>query len=346
MQAAIFRQTGEPTDVIEIQSFRQNLKTTGPDITPVQTSTIPEKGMVRIQMEAAPVNPSDLMTIRGRYTKQPELPSRIGYEGAGIVCAANAGLYGRWLTGKRVAVLAADGGTWGDELELSAKNVIPVGSRLNALEAASFFVNPATAWLLTRRVMTIPRGDWLVQSAAASAVGQMVCALGKHYGFHTMNVVRSTAAAEIVQQAGGDAVIVTDESDRWMEQLQEQLPGGRIRYAIDPVGGSLGARLVSMLGESGQIVLYGTLSNEPMSFSPRSLMTYGASVRGFWLGAEMAKMNLWRKLSLVSTIRSLQERKILRTVIGEKFRLEDIHKAVVAAETPNKAGKVFLCFGE
>lgn len=344
MQAAIFRRTGEPAEVIEIQSTPKHEPPAGASSSLAHAAQSPAKGMVRVRMEAAPINPSDLMTIRGRYTKQPPLPARIGYEGAGIVSAANAGLYGRWLVGKRVAVLAADGGTWGEELELPAKNVIPVGAKLNALEAASFFVNPATAWLLTNQILSIPQGGWLVQSAAASAVGQMVCALGKHYGFRTMNLVRSASAIEIVKRAGGDAVIVTDDAGLWKEELQRHLPGGRIRYAIDPVGGELAATLVSMLGESGQIVLYGTLSHEPMSFSPRSLMTYGASVRGFWLGAEMARMNLWRKLSLVKTIRSLQERKILRTEVGLQFPIDEVHQAVVAAEAPQKSGKVYLVF--
>lgn len=206
-------------------------------------------------------------------------------------------------------------------------------------------MNPATAWLLTNQILSIPQGGWIVQSAAASAVGQMVCALGKHYGFRTMNLVRSASAIEIVKRAGGDAVIVTDDAGQWKEELQQQLPGGRIRYAIDPVGGELAATLVSMLGESGQIVLYGTLSHEPMSFSPRSLMTYGASVRGFWLGAEMARMNLWKKLSLVKTIRYLQERKILRTEVRLQFPIDEVHQAVVAAEAPQKSGKIYLVLG-
>ncbi|HTN04031.1 MAG TPA: alcohol dehydrogenase catalytic domain-containing protein, partial [Planctomycetaceae bacterium] len=153
-------------------------------------------GQVLVEMLASPVNPSDLMTLRGSYGRRPDLPAVPGYEGVGIVRKAAAGLYGRWLVGQRVAVICPTGGAWAEQLHASARQVIPLPRTLSVEQGAMFFVNPATAWLMTRSVLAIPRGAWLLQTAAASAVGRMIIRLGRETGFRTLNVVRREDQAE------------------------------------------------------------------------------------------------------------------------------------------------------
>ena len=65
----------------------------------------------------------------------------------------------------------------------------PVPDDLPDEQAAAFFVNPASALAMTRHVLKVPPGDWLLQTAAGSALGRMVIRLGKHFGFRTINVV-------------------------------------------------------------------------------------------------------------------------------------------------------------
>ena len=90
MKAAQFDQFGEPADVLRVR-----------DIEPPQ----PKPGELLVRMLLSPINPSDLMTIRGVYGKQPKLPCTPGYEGVGIVEASGGGLLGKLLVGKRVALL-------------------------------------------------------------------------------------------------------------------------------------------------------------------------------------------------------------------------------------------------
>ena len=70
------------------------------------------------------------------------------------------------------------------------------------------------------------------------------------------------------------------------------------------------------LAKDGRMLVYGSLSSEPISFSPRDLMTPGASVDGFWLGNFMEKLPLLKKLSLVRTITKLIGEGILASEIG------------------------------
>jgi len=47
----------------------------------------PGAGQVLVALEAAPVNPSDLLLITGRYGYRPPLPAPLGVEGVGRIVA-------------------------------------------------------------------------------------------------------------------------------------------------------------------------------------------------------------------------------------------------------------------
>lgn len=305
--------------------------------------------MVQVRMLASPINPSDLMTIRGIYAKHPPLPAVPGYEGVGIVQAAQAGLYGKFLVGKRVAVLNSHGGTWQDQVVLPAKYAIPLDKRLSIEQAATFFVNPAAAFVMTRRLLSVPRGEWLLQTAAGSELGKMVIRLGRRFGFRTVNVVRRAEQSDALKSLGADAVIVfdgeRDSAAEFKQHVASVVGSTGVRYAIDPVGGQTASAIVPCLGANGRLLLYGTLTPQPIVFPPRDLMSVGASVEGFWLSNFMNSLGFLGKLSLIKTISGLIVEGVLSSDVGESFPLDRVIDAVRAAETPGKAGKVLLRIG-
>jgi NADPH2:quinone reductase len=335
MRAVTFERFGEPSEVLAVQEVAV------PELSP---------GTVRIRMLASPVNPSDLMTVRGVYGKQPALPAVPGYEGVGIVEQAQAGIYGTYLLGKRVAALNSSGGNWAEQVILPAKQVVPLDSRLSVEQGATFFVNPATAFILTRKCLAVPRGAWLLQSAAGSALGRMVIRLGRKFGFRTVNVVRRAEQVEELMSAGADAVIPfdgnRDDPVRFQRQVQDLVGSEGVKFAIDPVGGGTASAMVSCLGAKGRLLLYGTLSNQPISFSPRQLMAVGASVEGFWLSNFMSSQGLLGKLRLIRSITQLIAEGVLSSDLGDCFPLERVADAVRAAESQGKSGKIILRIGE
>lgn len=335
MPAASFDRFGEPSEVLSVKEVPpQNLA----------------PGRVRIRMLASPVNPSDLMTIRGIYTKQPPLPAVPGYEGVGVVEAAQAGIYGQFLIGKRVAVLNSHGGNWQERVVIPAQHAIPLDQRLSLEQAATFFVNPAAAYVMTRRRLAVPKGAWLLQTAAGSELGKMVIRLGRRYGFRTLNTVRRAEQVDELKSLGADAVIRFDgdhdEPGRLKSQVSSVIGSGGVQFAIDPVGGRTASAIVPCLGPHGRLLLYGTLTTEPIAFSPRELMTVGASVEGFWLSRVMDSIGLLGKLSLIRTISGLIREGVLSSDVGESFPLTQVVDAVRAAELPGKRGKVLLKIGD
>ncbi len=331
MKAVRFEQFGEPANVLRVK-----------DIDPPQ----PKPGEVLVRMLLSPVNPSDLMTVRGVYGKQPKLPATPGYEGVGVVEAAGGGLLGKLLVGKRVALLNGISGNWQERTVTLAKQAVPLPSHLASEQGATFFVNPTTAFAMTRHVLAVPSGEWLLQTAAASELGKMVVRLGRRFGFRTLNVVHRTEQAEALKSLGADAVVAFEPTRQSFDELREEvrrIAGDRgVRFAVDPVGGATGSAVVKCLAPGGRMLVYGTLSSEPLSFSPRDLMTPCASIEGFWLARWLPRLNLLKKLQLIRTVSGLIREGVLSSDIGEVFPLDRVADAVRAAETPGRSGKVLL----
>lgn len=325
----MFERTGEPADVLSVRDV------------PVPD---PARGQVRVRMLLCPINPSDLLYIRGNYTLPPSLPATPGFEGVGIVKASGGGLLGRYLVGKRVCVLNDVHGNWAEQTVARAKQCVPVPSHLTDEQAAGFFVNPVTALALTRHVLAVPPGEWLLQTAAGSAVGRMVIRLGRRDGFRTINVVRRREQADELRRLGADVVLV--ESDGPLPEQVKQHAEGGVRFALDAVGGDLGGQVVRSLAAGGTAVLYGLLSGQPIDLNPRFLITGSKRVQGFWLGDWAKTRGVLEKLKLIRTVGRLIADGTLAADIGQTVPLDRVAEAVQAAEVPGKTGKVLLRVGD
>ncbi len=330
MRSIVFEKFGEPADVLALH-----------DVPLPELAT----GKVRVRMLAAPVNPSDLLMVRGQYARLPKLPATPGFEGVGIVEAAGPGWLAKFLVGKRVAALNSRTGSWAEFAVVAAKQAIPLSTRLPLEQAAMFFVNPATAYVLTRKVLAVPRGEWLLQTAAGSALGRMISRLGKRFGFRTINVVRRSEQVAELKEIGGD-VVIADTGPGLCDQIRAATGGRGVRCAIDPVGGATGAAVAGCLASGGRLVLYGTLSGDPLPLSPRDLIASSATIEGFWLGNWMARQNLIGKLKLVRTLTGLILDGVLASEVGRTFPLADVAEAVRTAEKVARGGKVLLKIGD
>jgi NADPH:quinone reductase-like Zn-dependent oxidoreductase len=326
MKAVVFESFGNPSEVLQVRDL------------PVPE---PGPGQVQVRMLASPINPSDLLYVRGQYGSRPKLPATPGFEGVGIVEAAGAGLLGRLRLGKRVAVLGSEAGTWREQVVVPAKRVVPVPAGVPDEQAATFFVNPASALVMTRYVLKVPARAWLLQTAAGSALGRMVIRLSRQFGFRTINVVRRREQAEELLKVGGDAAICT--SDESVEERVQVLTGGEgVRYALDAVGGATGSAVARSLTRHGRLLVYGTLSGEPLSVDPRTLIVGQKRIEGFWLGEWAREQRLLTMLRLFRRIGKLLETGVLTSEVGSTFPLEDVQSAVRAAEVPGRQGKVLL----
>jgi NADPH:quinone reductase-like Zn-dependent oxidoreductase len=329
MKAIVCDRWGEPEEVLQVRD-------------------VPEpahgRGQVRVRMLASPINPSDLLMVRGQYGRQPPLPATPGFEGVGIV-EAGSGLLARRVMGRRVAVLNSNSGNWQEQVVIPARQAVPIPKELSDEQAATFFVNPASAYIMTRHVLQVPPGAWLLQTAAGSTLGRMVIRLGQRFGFRTLNVVRRREQAEELLRLGGTAVIATND-ESLTESVLAKTGGEGVSHAIDAVGGATGSDLVRVLARDGRMIAYGTLAGEPLSIDPRTLMVGQKRVEGFWLSEWVRQQNPLTMLFLFRKLGKLIREDVLVSEVGPSFALGDIHAAVRQAAQPGKQGKVLLRMNE
>jgi NADPH:quinone reductase-like Zn-dependent oxidoreductase len=196
MRSVVADTLGEPSEVLHLQI--RPIPELGPD-------------QVRIRVAAVPVHASDLHTIRGRYGFTPEFPTVPGIESVGVIDELGSGTDGLTV-GQRVVTIGVTG-TWQEYVIADAERVLPVPAGMSDSTAAQILSNPLTAVILTSDELDVRPGEWLLQTAAGSTVGQLVIQLGAHVGFKTLNVVRRRSAVEDILALGGTAVICTEDED-------------------------------------------------------------------------------------------------------------------------------------
>jgi NADPH:quinone reductase-like Zn-dependent oxidoreductase len=328
MKAVVCNKWGDPTEVLQVRDL---------------PTPEPGPGQVRVRMLVSPINPSDLAMVRGGYGRQPPLPATPGFEGVGVV-EAGSGLVARLRMNRRVVVPNGNGGDWAEQVVVPAAKVWPAPSSLTDDQAATFFVNPASALVMTQYVLRVPPGAWLLQTAARSALGRMVIRLGRQFGFCTINVVRRREQAEELLREGANAVVATGE-ESLIERVRDLTEGKGVPFAIDAVGGATGGEVVSVLAPDGRMLVYGTLSGQPLSIDPRTLMVGQKQLQGFWMSEWVKKQSVITMFLLFRRLEKLIQAGVLTTEVGASFPLNDVRTAVRLAAEPGRQGKVLLRIG-
>ena len=324
MQSVRFQQFGNPAEVLRVEEVER---------------PAPGAGQVLVRMRARPINPSDLLTVRGLYGSLPVPPATPGLEGMGEVAELGEGVTA-FRAGQRVIPLGV-AGTWQEFIVAPAAQLIPVPDSINDQTAAQFVVNPLTAWIMAVEELALRPGEWLLQTAAGSTLGRVVLQIAKQRGFKTINVVRRREQAEELKALGADACICTDEEDI-PERVREITGNEGLKKAIDAVGGETGAGVVRALGRGGVMLVYGLLSGQPMPIDGGRMIFTSATVRGFLLGEWMRSAPPERQLSVTGEmLRAMATQEIVPPVEAE-YPLSEILAAVEHSERPGRSGKVLL----
>lgn len=334
MRCVVAEKVGEPSEVLQLQTR------------PVPR---PGPGQVLVRVVAAPVEASDLHTIRGRYGFTPEFPAVPGIESVGLIEELGSGAEGLTI-GQRVMTIGVTG-TWQEYVVADAEKVLPVPPGMSTSTAAQLLSNPLTAVILTGDVLDVRPGEWLLQTAAGSTVGQLVIQLGAHIGFQTLNVVRRRSAVDDILAMGGTAVICTEDEDL-RERVADIAGEGGVSKAIDCVSGQVGADVSRALAPHGELVVYGALSTHRQTdpgkltipIFARSLIYETKSVRGFWLFRWLTETPRDRLVATIDRTVQLAGSGVLRVPEGQPIPVEKFGDAVHLAEAPQHGGKPLLVF--
>lgn len=302
----------------------------------------PRPGEVLIRVAAAPINPSDVAFIQGRYGVRKRLPVTPGLEGSGEVVEAGPGLMPRLLLRRRVACIApGDGdGTWAEYMVAdAATRCVPLFGPVTLEQGAMAVVNPWTAWAL----MTIAhRGGHraVVQTAAASELGRMLHRLGPRFGVTMVHVVRRPEQREVLRGLGATH-IVDSSAGGFPGTLQTVCRDLSVTLALDAVAGEMTGHLLAALRRGGRVIIYGGLSGALCAVDPRHVIFEGKSLEGFWLAEWVRGIGRIGLLRLaLSTQRLLGTE--LQSAVRARVSLEEAPEAIRAYVSDMTLGKVLI----
>jgi NADPH:quinone reductase-like Zn-dependent oxidoreductase len=314
---------GEPSDVIQL-------------------NTLPEPALgpeeVLVSMEAAPLNPSDFLLVRGVYAVRPPLPFSLGAEGVGRVKALGSKV-DTALRGKRVVIVPNyEQGTWSDKVVVPARNIVPVADDTDPAQLAMIGINPATAYLLLHRYVSLMPGDWIGQTAANSAMGQYIIALARLAGVKTLNLVRRPDAAEQVRKFGGDRVVLLGDNLR--RDIDQALGGRKLSLVLDFLGGSPAGELARSLKPGGSIAVYAFQHGWP-ELSPEFLFN-NLSLHGFWIGNWIRNAPRTEIQELYQKLADLVADGSLSAVVERAYPLDQFKEAIDRSLKGTRNGKILF----
>jgi NADPH:quinone reductase-like Zn-dependent oxidoreductase len=218
---------------------------------------------VVVRIEAAPLNPSDILNLLGAAdlstlkvignrteadvpkARLPGLSARLdrsmpmGNEGAGVI--VQAGATAQTLLGRTVAI-APFGGSYSTYRKVKARDCLLLPEGTSPRSGASAFINPLTV-LGMITTMRRERHTGLVHTAAASNVGQMLNRLCLAENIPLVSVVRTPTQVQLLRSQGATHVIDSSNED-FKTALVEAIAATGATLAFDAIGGGRMAAMI------------------------------------------------------------------------------------------------------
>lgn len=326
MKRIVMDRPGAPADVVRVDE--------------VPAPGQPELNQALVALVASPIHPADVLTIMGMYAGESgAMPKALGKEGVGRVLAVGDHVK-HVKVGDLVPVLMPNDGVWQEQYLLNAESLVTLPGNGDPLQYAMAIANPATALLMLQQIVPLGLGDWVIQNAANSSVGQYLIQLAKRNGLRTVNVVRRDGLADALHNLGADVVLV-DGLDL-PQRVAKATGGAPIKLAIDAIAGDASARLAACLAPGATLCNYGMMSGKNVQVSPAQLIGSGLLVRGFWLTSTMGAMTREQRAKLFAELIPLVVSGTLKAVVEKTYRLQDIQQAVAHAARGERSGKILL----
>lgn len=298
----------------------------------------PGAGEVLLEMLAAPINPSDVLTLTGQYGALPPLPAVGGNEGVARVAALGAGV--TTVAVGDVVLMPVATGTWTTHTVTPAATLLRLPAGGDVQQLAMLTVNPPTASLLLSEFVSLKAGDWVIQNAANSGVGEYVIQLARARGLRTVNVVRRADAVAPLEALGADVVLL--DGPDLAPRVAAATGRAAIRLALDAVGGSATDRLAQSVSVGGTVVNYGALSGEACRIAPGALVFRNVTLRGFWLATWFRQSTPAQQMVLYGDLAQRIARGGLAARIHATYPLARVKEAVAAAAAGGRDGKILL----
>jgi NADPH2:quinone reductase len=285
----------------------------------LQLEEVPDPDEPWLTVRAAGINFLDVLVRQGRYPQPPPLPAIPGIEVSGE------------LDGARVlALLRHTGGGYAERAEVDADWVFPLPAAASFEEGAAFLMTYLTAWIPLRHV-GVEAGATVLVHAGAGGVGSAAIQAARHLGARVVATASTEEKRAVALELGADAAYGYDDF----------ADAGRVDVVVDPVGGEIFERSLSVLQPLGTVIAIGYAAGMWKPLEPQVLVGRNVAVLGFYLGRLMRHApGLVR--AAAEELLALWEAGAIRPLVGATFPLERAADAHRLIEDRRHVGKVVL----
>lgn len=311
----------------------------------------PGTGEVRVRVQAMGLNRADLLWMANTYVETPQLPSRIGYEVAGIVEEVGSGVT-EFQVGDRVSSIPAfsisDYANFGETAILRTRGLVHTPDNFSFAQGAAVYFQYFTGYFALAEIGRLLPYQTLLITAASSSTGMAAIAMAKKMGVTIIATTRTRKKRDLLLNAGADYVIATEEEDL-VERVMEITQGQGVDVIYDCVFGALGEKLAQAVKIRGHWIVYGVLDTTPVSFPLwtafiRSFHFYTYKVFDFTgnlnLGLPGDEVAIARAKHFIAG--GLSDGS-LPVLIDKEFKgLESLHDAMRYMESNQAAGKIVV----
>lgn len=281
---------------------------------------VPGEAQVAVAVRAAGVNYADVLIRGGRYPQPPPLPWVPGSE----VC-------GETPEGRRVIGLLRHGGGYAERVVADEQWLFDLPAEAAFEEGAAFLLAFLTAWIPLTRQAPVGPGRRLLVLAAAGGVGSAAVQVGAALGAEVVAAAGAEWKLEQPRALGAAETVTYDE-------LGEIAP---VDVVLDPVGGELLTRSLSLLAPLGAAVAIGFAGGPWPKLDPAQLLGRNIGVHGFYLGRLMQlEPDLVHRAAL--DLLRLWSGGGVRPLVGAAFPLAHASEAHRLVEERRSTGKVVL----
>lgn len=243
----------------------------GPEVlTPVEMEIpAPGPGEVLIRTSSVGVNYIDTYFREGIYAR--DLPFVPGSEGAGIIERVGADS-SDLVVGDRVAWCQVPC-SYAQYVVAPTSSLVAVPEGVDDDVAASMLLQGLTAHYLITDTHRAAEGDWVLITAGAGGVGQLLIQLAVSRGFRVISTTSTEEKAELCRALGADHVLLYTEATP--ERVRELSDGG-VTVVFDGVGRDTFDDGLASLARRGSMVLFGAASGPVPPVDPQRLNSAGS----------------------------------------------------------------------
>ncbi|HYJ32825.1 MAG TPA: zinc-binding dehydrogenase [Candidatus Binatia bacterium] len=214
----------------------------------------PGPGEVLIQVQAAGVNFTDVLSRQGLNPEAPPRPFVLGHETSGDVIALGEGV-DRFRVGQRVLAYHLTGG-YAERIAVPAEQVIAIPDSLAYQCAATLPLNYGTAYVALYRTGPVEPGMRIFIHAAAGGVGMAAVDLARRAGLEMTGAAGTHFKRARLLSEGVKHVVQSRHLH--IARLGQRIYGGRAYdIVLDSVGGPTIRDGLKSLRPGGRVVSLG-----------------------------------------------------------------------------------------